>query len=196
MRILVLADEPDKKLWDYLDRRRLENVDLILSCGDLPGDYLSFITCFTHAPILYVHGNHDTRYETKPPEGCICVEDMIYVHEGIRILGLGGCMRYKPGAHQYSEKEMCKRVRKLWKQLWRRKGFDILLTHAPALELGDAEDIPHRGFEVFRKLMLKYKPRYLVHGHVHKDYSHEFRREIKWEDTTIVNAWMSYVIEI
>lgn len=196
MRILVLADEADKRLWDYLDRRRLEGIDLILSCGDLPGDYLSFLTCFTHAPILYVHGNHDTRYETKPPEGCVCVEDMIYVHEGIRILGLGGSMRYKPGAHQYSEKEMCKRVRKLWTKLWYHKGFDILLTHAPAYQLGDADDLPHRGFEVFRKLMLKYRPRYLVHGHVHKEYMHDFKRENHWEDTTIVNAWMSYVIEI
>jgi len=77
MKILVLSDEPDKKLWDYLDRRRLEGIDLILSCGDLPGDYLSFLTCFTHAPILYVHGNHDTRYETKPPEG-YAVDGTVY----------------------------------------------------------------------------------------------------------------------
>lgn len=196
MKILVLSDEPDKMLWEYLDRRRLDGIDLILSCGDLPGDYLSFLTCFTHAPILYVHGNHDTRYETKPPEGCVCIEDTIYVYEGVRILGLGGCMRYKPGIHQYSEKEMRKRVRKLRGRLWYRKGFDILLTHAPAYDLGDSEDLPHRGFKVFRELMLKYRPKYLVHGHVHKEYSHEFKRVSQWEDTIIVNAWMSYVIEI
>lgn len=196
MKILVLSDEPDKMLWEYLDRRRLDGIDLILSCGDLPGDYLSFLTCFTHAPILYVHGNHDTRYETKPPEGCVCIEDTIYVYEGVRILGLGGCMRYKPGIHQYSEKEMRKRVRKLRGRLWYRKGFDILLTHAPAYDLGDSEDLSHRGFKVFRELMLKYRPKYLVHGHVHKEYSHEFKRVSQWEDTIIVNAWMSYVIEI
>ncbi|MBQ2990665.1 MAG: metallophosphoesterase, partial [Clostridia bacterium] len=104
MKILLLADHADPMLWEHLDRRRLEGVDLILSCGDLPADYLSFLTCFTHAPILYIHGNHDTRYARKPPEGCTCIEDSVYVHEGVRILGLGGSMRYNAGAHQYTEK--------------------------------------------------------------------------------------------
>ena len=62
MKIMVLADEPAPILWEYLDRRKLEGVELILSCGDLPASYLSFLTCFTHAPILYIHGNHDDSY--------------------------------------------------------------------------------------------------------------------------------------
>ena len=60
-KILILADEADPMLWEHLDRRRLEGVDLILSAGDLPASYLSFLTCFTNAPILYIHGNHDDR---------------------------------------------------------------------------------------------------------------------------------------
>ena len=102
MRIMILADQAEPTLWESLDKRKLEGVDLILSCGDLPANYLSFLTCFTYAPILYVHGNHDARYERTPPEGCICIEDSIYVHEGIRILGLGGSMRYRKGPHMYS----------------------------------------------------------------------------------------------
>ena len=94
MKIMALADKPDKMLWDHLDKRLLEGVDLILSCGDLPAEYLSFLTCFTHAPVLYVHGNHDERYAEKPPEGCVCIEDQIYKFGGVRILGLGGSMRY------------------------------------------------------------------------------------------------------
>ena len=88
MRIMALADTPDKMLWDYLDKRLLEGVELILSCGDLPAEYLSFLTCFTHAPVLYVHGNHDVRYQTAPPEGCICIEDQVYDAGGVRILPL------------------------------------------------------------------------------------------------------------
>ena len=95
MRILALSDQECPWLWDYLDRRRLEGVDLILSCGDLDPRYLSFIVTFAHAPVLYVHGNHDDRYADVPPEGCICVEDKLYTYQGVRILGLGGCMRYK-----------------------------------------------------------------------------------------------------
>ena len=110
MRILLLADQADPNLWEHLDKRKLEGVDLVLSCGDLPAAYLSFLTCFTPAPILYIHGNHDGRYEKNPPEGCTCIEDTIYVHNGVRILGLGGCMRYNRGQHQYTEKQMVQRM--------------------------------------------------------------------------------------
>ena len=65
MKLLLLADEPNPRLWDHLDRRLLEGVNLVLSCGDLPASYLSFLTCFTDAPILYVHGNHDGRHGSR-----------------------------------------------------------------------------------------------------------------------------------
>ena len=197
MKILVLADTADKALWDYLDRRLLEGVDLVLSCGDLPAEYLSFLTCFTHAPIYYVHGNHDTGYDTKPPEGCECVDDEIVVFNGVRILGLGGSMRYRPNQpYMFNEKEMARRVRKLRRKLRKHKGFDILLAHAPALGVGDMEDLPHRGFQVFLDLMDRYKPRYLVHGHVHQEYSAlGFARERKYGDTTVINAYKRYYID-
>ena len=196
MRILLLADEPDVRLWDHLDRSLLEDIDLVISCGDLPADSLSFITCFTRAPILYVHGNHDTRYEKKPPEGCICIEDTIYNFRGLRIMGLGGSMRYKPGAHQYTDREMSRRIRKLRLKLWLGGGVDMVVTHAPMRGVGDAEDPAHRGFESFRALVEKYRPAYFIHGHVHKSYNFRFRREQKVSDTTIINAWTSYIIEV
>ena len=194
---MLLSDEPDKALWDYLDRRLLEDVDLVISCGDLPAEYLSFLTCFTDAPILYVHGNHDRSYEIRPPEGCICVEDTVCVVKGVRVLGLGGSMRYRPGTHMYTEQEMAKRVRRLRWKLWRSKGFDILVTHAPARGLGDQEDLPHRGFEVFLKLMDRWRPRYMAYGHVHPEYGAlDFRRELRYGETTVVNAYKRYIIEL
>ena len=197
MRIMLLSDEADKALWDYLDRRLLEGIDLIISCGDLPAEYLSFLTCFTDAPILYVHGNHDQSYERKPPEGCVCIEDTVYVVNGVRILGLGGSMRYRPGGHMYTEREMAKRVRRLRWQLWRRKGFDILVTHAPAKGVGDQEDLPHRGFETFLRLMDRWHPRFMAYGHVHPQYGAVgFARERYYGQTTVVNAYKRYVIEI
>jgi len=196
MRILLLADEPDKRLWDHLDRRLLEGVELVISCGDLPGEYLSFLTCFTNAPILYVHGNHDERYEKKPPEGCICIEDRVVLCRGLRIAGLGGSMRYKPGPHQYTEKDMKKRVWKLRFRLWRSKGVDMIVAHSPIRGVGDADDRAHQGFESLRALVEKYHPAYFVHGHVHKNYDFRFRRERQHGDTTIVNAWTSYFIDV
>ena len=128
VKILAIADKESKNLWDYYEPGKLEGIDLIISCGDLNPDYLQFLATFAHAPILYVHGNHDDYYQDHPPDGCICIEDKIYVHEGIRILGLGGSLRYKPGIHQYDQKEMRGRVKRLWFQLKKCGGFDILVT--------------------------------------------------------------------
>ncbi|MBE5773379.1 MAG: metallophosphoesterase [Clostridiales bacterium] len=196
MKILVLSDTADKMLWDYLNRELLEGVELVLACGDLPSAYLSFLTCFTEAPILYVHGNHDQSYEKKPPEGCICVEDDIYVYKGVRILGLGGSMRYRNADHMYTEREMRGRIRKLFWKLLRHKGFDILMTHAPARGIGDQEDLPHRGFECFLKLMDKYHPKYMFHGHVHPEYGIGFQRERDYGSTRVVNVYKRYIVEI
>ena len=78
MKILAISDVPSKALWDYDTRARLEGIDLILSCGDLPKKYLEYLTNFTAAPILYVHGNHDGSYQTQgEPGGCICAVSAI-----------------------------------------------------------------------------------------------------------------------
>ena len=196
MKILALADTADKMLWDYLNRDLLEGVELILACGDLPSAYLSFLTCFTDAPVIYVHGNHDQNYSKKPPEGCICVEDDIFVYKGVRIMGLGGSMRYRDSEHMYTEREMKARIRRMWLKLIRHRGFDILMTHAPAKGIGDQSDLPHRGFACFLKLMDKYAPRYMVHGHVHPEYGISFKRERKYGKTDVVNVYKRYYIEI
>ena len=90
MKIMVIADEESKYLWNHFDKSKLDGADLIISCGDLDPRYLSFLVTLSAVPVLYVHGNHDGKYEQIPPEGCTCIEDEIYEYEGIRILGLGG----------------------------------------------------------------------------------------------------------
>ena len=196
MKILIVSDEECPALWDYYVPGRLAGYDLILSCGDLPAEYLSFLTCFTDAPILYVHGNHDDRYAQHPPEGCICIEDTIYTCNGLRILGLGGSMRYNNGHNQYTEREMRKRVKRLRFKLWRSGGIDILLTHAPAFQLGDDTDLAHRGFETFLAVIDKYHPRVLAHGHVHQSYRHDFQRVRQRGDTQVINACGAYLLEL
>lgn len=196
MKILAISDTESKLLWDYFDRKYLADIELILACGDLDPDYLSFLATFCHGPVLYVHGNHDGKYERRPPEGCICVEDRIYVHNGIRILGLGGSMRYKPGPHQYTESQMFLRTLKLWPSLQRHKGFDILLTHAPAKGQGDLDTPAHAGFETFLTLMDRYRPAYHVHGHVHLNYTAGKLPRIRtYKDTTLINAYERHTFE-
>lgn len=196
MKILAISDVESRYLWDDFSKEKLKEIDLILSCGDLSPLYLSFLATFFQGPVLYVHGNHDAVYESSPPYGCICVENQIYEYKGIRILGLGGSMRYKDGPHQYTESQMNLRIRKLWFQLWKHKGFDILLTHAPALGLNDEENLPHRGFNGFLRLMERYAPAYFVHGHVHLNYGYQIPRRCSYQNTTVINAYERAVFEI
>ena len=125
MKILFLADEESKVYWEYFKKEDFEGIDVIVSCGDLKASYLSFLTTMVGVPVLYVHGNHDDKYSMNPPEGCTCIDDSIYVYKGIRILGLGGSMRYKPGPCQYSEMAMRARIMRLSLKIKKNKGFDI-----------------------------------------------------------------------
>ncbi len=196
MRILALADVESAALWDYFNPERLKDIDVILSCGDLDPRYLSFLATFFSGPVLYVHGNHDGFYDRIPPEGCICIEDQVYEYNGVRFLGLGGSMRYKPGPFQYTQLEMNLRIIKLWLPLKIHRGFDVLVAHAPAKGLGDGEDLPHAGFKGFLTLMEAYRPAFMVHGHVHLSYNPLARRVNRFRETTVINAYEKYVFEI
>lgn len=196
MKLLLLSDTESKYYWDYYQSGRLDGIDLILSCGDLDAQYLSFLVTMGSAPLLYVHGNHDSGYDKCPPEGCDCVEDRLVTVNGLRILGLGGCMYYGGGAHQYTERQMARRLMRVWPRLLRAGGVDIVLTHAPALGLGDAEDVAHRGFRCFRKLIDTFHPRYFVHGHVHMNYGAGLQRSIRCGETEVINAYERYILEI
>ena len=196
MRILAVSDEEVSALWEYYQPGRLDGYDLILSCGDLKAKYLEFLVTMARCPLLYVHGNHDGGYERKPPQGCDCIEDKLVVYRGLRILGLGGCRQYHPGPHQYTDREMRLRIAKLRWKLWRMGGVDIVVTHAAPEGLGDDEDKAHWGFPALVELLDKYRPKFLVHGHVHMSYGHSIPREIDYNGTKIINAYERYALEI
>ena len=197
MRILAVADEESPALWDYYRPGRLDGYDLILSAGDLKAEYLSFLVTMARAPLLYVHGNHDADYAARPPEGCDCIDGHLVVFRGLRILGLGGCLQYRPDApFQYTERQMARRIARLRFALMRAGGVDLVVTHAPPLALGDGEDLPHRGFESLRTLLDRYRPRYLVHGHVHMRGYPLPERELLYQDTRVINAGERYVLDI
>lgn len=191
MKILTVADEESRWLWDFYDKSKLADIDLILSAGDLKSEYLEFLVTMSKADVLYVNGNHDK----KIPQGCISVDGKLINYNGLRILGFGGSMRYSTGKNQYTEKEMSRRIRRCRLSILMNKGFDILLTHAPALHINDMQDLPHKGFECFADLISKYNPKYFIHGHVHKTYGN-FVREQKVGGTTVINAFERYIIDI
>ena len=65
MRILVLADKESPYLWDHFEKSKFEGIDLIISCGDLAADYLSFLTTLTSIPVLYVYRRADGKESPK-----------------------------------------------------------------------------------------------------------------------------------
>ena len=196
MKILFLSDEECPALWDYYVPGRLADYQLIISCGDLKASYLSFLVTMARCPVLYVHGNHDTRYRDNPPEGCDCIDGKVVEYNGIRIMGLGGCRKYHPGDHQYTDRQMRGRILKLRWPLRKARGVDILVTHAPAEGLGDAEDVAHWGFPSLRTFLDRYQPAYHVHGHVHMTYGQNISRTMDYNGTTVINAYERYTLEL
>lgn len=115
------------------------------------------------------------------------------------IAGLGGSMLYNFGNSQYSEKQMSMRIFWMKAKLFAMKKrygryCDILVTHAPPRGIGDGEDLCHRGFECFLDFMDKYKPRYLLHGHVHLD-DLNAPRETVYNQTKVINIYKSFIID-
>ena len=195
MKILIVADEECSALWEYYTPGKLREYDLILSGGDLKGDYLSFLVTAARCPLMYVHGNHDDKYAENPPEGCDCIDDKLVIFKGLRILGLGGSRRYSRGNHQYTEEEMEKRIRKLKRAIQLAGGVDIVLTHSSPKGIGDAEDYAHQGFASLLKLIDTYHPAYFLHGHMHLNYATGLERMEDYHGTKVINCCERYVLD-
>ncbi len=194
MKILLVSDAESKFIWDYFQPDKFKDIDLMISCGDMKPQYLSFLVTMIKAPLYYVHGNHDDIYLKKPPEGCYCIDGKVVKYKGIKILGLGGSIRYKNGIFQYTEREMNMRILKLKPYLYLTGGFDILVTHSPARGLGDGDDYSHQGFKGFNRLIEKFSPKYHFHGHQHLTYGRQ-KRVLKYNETTIINGYEYYILD-
>ncbi len=196
MKILTVSDQVKPVLYDRFDQRQFEGIDLILSCGDLPPEYLSFLLDKLNAPLFYVRGNHDIRYDTKPPQGCLDVNARLVHFQGIAILGLEGSRWYNGGPMQYTEREMRWRIWRLLPRFWLSGGIDIIITHAPPRHIHDAPDRCHRGFKSFRWLIDRYSPRYFIHGHIHASFADPSQRVTMVGRTRVVNTYGYHVLQI
>ena len=195
MKILIVADETCPALWDYYRPGCLSQYGLILSGGDLNSNYLSFLVTMARCPLMYVHGNHDHGYGEDPPEGCDPIDDKLVVYKGLRILGLGGSIRYSQGYHQYTDKQMQRRIQKLKRAIQMVGGVDIVLTHAAPKGVGDCDDYSHKGFESFLGLIEEYAPKYMLHGHIHLNYVQNIQRIREYAGTKVINCCQKYELE-
>ena len=196
MRILGISDVEEDWLTTYYDHERMRDVDLIISCGDLPARYLEHIVTLANVPLLYVPGNHDTDYARHQPEGCISIEGGIRSFRGLHIMGLGGSLKYNGTVYGFSEQEMRWRAAKMSLLAQSTGGVDILVTHAPIRGFGDLDDLPHRGFEAFDTLVERLRPRLMLHGHIHMAYGRVARTRTHPIGTTVINVCGAHIIDI
>lgn len=205
MKILAVSDKVVRPIYSAQIKERYGDVDLIVGCGDLPYYYLEYIVTMLPVPVAYVYGNHDkTQYLASgriinAPAGCISLEDRVVPFGDLLVAGLGGSIQYQPDAiHQYTEAEMRRRILRLaprlvWNRLRHGRYLDILVTHSPPYGIHDSTDRAHRGFKSLLTFMQVFKPRYLLHGHVHV-YRRDVQVETQYRQTTVVNVYPRRVI--
>jgi len=202
MKILCVSDQIDPLVYSNSIKERFADVDMILSAGDLPLDYLDFIVSTLNKPLFFVFGNHhiqemtDKTFENR---GFTHIGTKVQKEEGLIIAGLGGSMRYNLGANQFTEFQMYMEIIKLVPSLLINKlihgrFLDILLTHAPPNGIHDRHDKCHQGFKAFLWFLKKFRPKYLVHGHIHL-YDLADPRRTRCMETYVINAYSHYVID-
>lgn len=163
VRVLAVADEEVPAAQSRVSDLQ---VDLVVAAGDLPWDYLESIVSALGVPAAYVPGNHDPDIRHgAAPRGMVSVDGQAVDVAGLRITGLGGCVRYNDGHHQYTQKEYDQRARRLIKST--QAPVDILLTHAPPLGLGDEPDPSHVGIAALHEVIEALEPTWHLHGHIH-----------------------------
>jgi Icc-related predicted phosphoesterase len=207
MKILCISDQIDPLVYSSSIKERFRGVDLILSAGDLPLDYLDFVISGLNKPLLFVFGNHNLETFARQgeadytPDGCgaIHVGGRVAREEGLIVAGLGGSMRYNRGENQHTNFQMYCHILRLvpallFNRLFRGRFLDVLLTHAPPRGIHDREDLCHQGFEAFRWFMRVFKPKYLVHGHIHL-YDFSEARSTEYKKTQVINAYSHYIID-
>ena len=197
MKILCVADTVTQSLLESNNGcPTIKGIDLVIACGDLPPEYLTSIRNLYNTPLYYVLGNHDLRYGGTPPVGCAHIDKHIVNFADMSLCGFSGSRWYNGGINQYSEKEMTRFMQRMRFQLWRNKGVDIVIAHAPPRFIHDAEDLCHRGFRIFRWFIDKYQPRYFLHGHIHTHFTDDSQRITSINSTSIINCYGYYVLEI
>ena len=198
IRVLAVSDEVEAGLWEHLDRRALGRIDLLVSCGDLPPDYLSYLEGSLRVPLVLVTGNHDL--------------DDAWRHEAARLLpargpgadlveaaGLGIVSLDWPGTGKARTRSQDLTA---WRQvlglalrvaLGGRRPV-VVASHVAPHAAGDARDVYHRGFRAYRWLAERLRPALWLHGHTTPASVPERITHIG--PTTCVNVTGAYLVDL
>jgi uncharacterized protein len=215
MKVLCVADHVDPFIYSSGLKARYSDVDLVISAGDLRFDYYDFIISVLNKPLYFVNGNHHVPQRQRESAfeglkvngsrweafgGATRLEGRVRRVKGLLLAGLGGSIWYNGGENQYSDLRMYLNIvtllpRLLWNRVFHGRYLDILVTHSPPYGINDLPDRCHTGFRSFLWFMRAFRPRYLVHGHVHL-YDRNAAREAVYGQTRVINAYDHVIIQL
>jgi Icc-related predicted phosphoesterase len=208
LKILALTDEVVEAFQRPSIARRFADVDLVVSCGDLPYGYLDYVMTMLNKPTYYVLGNHDPDVvhtergpEVARPLGAESLDRRCVVGpRGLLLAGLEGSIRYdRASAHQYTQGEMWARAARLvpqlaWNRIRRRRWLDVLVAHSPVFGVADGPDAPHVGFRALRAIVERFRPRVVLHGHRHVYVGEP--PDLLLGETRVINVFPYRVVEL
>jgi hypothetical protein len=182
---------------------------MILSCGDLPFYYIEYVVSMINRPCYYVFGNHGREIEYQggawrqksEPQGAVDLHKQTACEGGLLLAGLEGSIRYNNAPkYQYTEGEMLRNIMQLAPKLLvnrMRYGrwLDVLVAHSPPAGIHDEKDPAHRGFAGFLTFMRWFKPRYLLHGHIHL-YRRNVVTQTRYMETEVVNVYPYRILNL
>lgn len=198
IKILAVSDVEQSILYSERAAQRFAGTDLIISCGDLPMNYLDFVASQVNAPLMYVVGNH--QYAVAGPHGNVYPTMGFNLHRRMRnfegqllIAGVEGCLRYNRNPKQYTQMEMWQHVLSLmpalfWNRIHHGRYLDIFVSHAPPWKIHDQDDLTHTGIRAFRWLNKVFCPKYHLHGHIHVYRSDTVTKSVYYQ-TTVMNCY-------
>lgn len=201
LKILSISDVELSLLYCSRTAERFSDVDLVISCGDLPASYLDYISSSINVPLYYVFGNHqnwnEMRQERREDPALSIGFDLHrrcrQFNRQLLIAGVEGSICYNQGPKQYTQFQMWMNIFALfpvlfWNKLRYGRYLDIFVTHASPWKIHDQEDSAHIGIKAFRWFDRVFKPLYHLHGHIHV-YRTTTVTETVYYRTRIVNTY-------
>jgi len=179
---------------------KFRDVDLVISCGDLPYYYIESLSDTLHKPLFFVRGNHDPDKEYYSggirtfPRGCMDLHSRIIRWNNLIMAGIEGSLRYNNrGVYQYTQTEMWSLViglvpGMLINKILYGRYLDLFVTHAPPWGIHDKSNLTHQGIKAFRWLIKHFQPKYHLHGHIHV-YHDDVQTETRLGDTQVINTY-------
>lgn len=173
LKILAASDlHGESKLVKKLaDKAEKENVDLVVLAGDLTGwkETKNLIKPFKDKDkrVLILPGNWDSFATTDFLANLYGVKNIhgySAVYEDIGFFGAGGAEG--PGPGQQTDSEIAKTLEEAHSSLKNVKR-KIMVTHMHSAEsVSEFSGVP--GSESIRAAIKKFKPSFLLHGHIHE----------------------------